>query len=59
MHGMPVPATAAVRPNPAVRHVPADMAKRLIVALDVSDARTAERLVDELEGVVSFFKIGY
>ena len=33
-------------------------AQRLIVALDFSDVDQAQRCVDELEGVVSFFKIG-
>jgi len=34
-------------------------AYELIVALDVPDAKTAEGLVEQLHGVVSFFKIGY
>lgn len=33
--------------------------KRLIVGLDVPDLRTAEAVVRELDGVVSFYKIGY
>lgn len=32
---------------------------RLIVGLDVPDLRTAETVVSELDGVVSFYKIGY
>jgi orotidine-5'-phosphate decarboxylase len=40
------------------RGLPADMADRLIVALDVPTIREAERLVDQLGDVVSFFKIG-
>ena len=32
---------------------------RLIVGLDVPDPRTAETVVRELDGVVSFYKIGY
>jgi len=36
-------------PNPA---------QRLIVALDFSDLDQARRCIDELEGVVSFYKIG-
>ncbi len=40
------------------RGVPAGMADRLIVALDVGDVASASALVDRLEGVVSFFKIG-
>ncbi|MDX1412293.1 MAG: orotidine-5'-phosphate decarboxylase [Nitrospirales bacterium] len=35
-----------------------DPAQRLIVALDFSDRDQARRCVDELEGVVSFYKIG-
>lgn len=35
-----------------------DPAQRLIVALDFSDLDQARRCVDELEGVVSFYKIG-
>ena len=35
-----------------------DPAQRLIVALDFSDLDQAQRCVDELEGVVSFYKIG-
>ena len=40
------------------RTLPANMADRLIVALDVADVETASGIVDRLEGVVSFFKIG-
>lgn len=43
-------------PNP--RMVPSEMSDRLIVALDVPTIAEAERLVAELDGVVSFFKIG-
>ena len=35
-----------------------DLPQRLIVALDFSDVQEARRCVDELEGVVSFYKIG-
>ena len=35
-----------------------DPAQRLIIALDFSDLDEARRCVDELEGVVSFYKIG-
>jgi len=41
-----------------IRDVPANMADRLIVALDVSSPSEAEALVNKLDGVVSFFKIG-
>ena len=35
-----------------------DAKERLIVALDVPDVAAARKMVDELEGVVDFFKIG-
>ena len=35
-----------------------DPAQRLIVALDFSDIQDARKCVDDLEGVVSFYKIG-
>jgi orotidine-5'-phosphate decarboxylase len=37
---------------------PSNPEQRLIVALDFSDLEQARRCVDELEGVVSFYKIG-
>src|SRR5271170_6387099 len=40
------------------RNLPSDMADRLIVALDVPTIGQAEALVDALDGVVTFFKIG-
>jgi orotidine-5'-phosphate decarboxylase len=40
------------------RHVPADMAERLIVALDVPTVSEARGLVSKLDGVASFYKIG-
>jgi orotidine-5'-phosphate decarboxylase len=40
------------------RNLPSAMADRLIVALDVPSIRQAEALVDALDGVVEFFKIG-
>ena len=40
------------------RPLPADMKDRLIVALDVPTVPEARRLVAELDGIVSFFKIG-
>ncbi len=49
-------ATTGVKP-PA-RDVPASMAGRLIVALDVPGAAHARNIVTELDGIVSFFKIG-
>ncbi|HME23518.1 MAG TPA: orotidine-5'-phosphate decarboxylase [Acetobacteraceae bacterium] len=44
------------RTNP--RNLPSNMAERLIVALDVSTIAEAERLIANLDGTVSFFKIG-
>ena len=35
-----------------------DAKERLIVALDVPDVAAARKMVDELEGVADFFKIG-
>ncbi len=40
------------------RSLPPNMSDRLIVALDVRDIQQARRLVEALDGVVSFFKIG-
>ncbi|MBX9701391.1 MAG: orotidine-5'-phosphate decarboxylase [Acetobacteraceae bacterium] len=40
------------------RGLPAAMADRLIVALDVPDPAQARAMVERLDGVVSFFKIG-
>ncbi|WP_442580641.1 orotidine-5'-phosphate decarboxylase [Mesorhizobium sp. ASY16-5R] len=36
-----------------------DIANRLIVGLDVPDLRTAQAVVRDLDGLVSFYKIGY
>jgi orotidine-5'-phosphate decarboxylase len=41
-----------------VRDIPEAMADRLIVALDVPTADSAARLARQLDGIVSFFKIG-
>ena len=41
-----------------MRPLPASMQDRLIVALDVPTVAEARRLVAELDGIVSFFKIG-
>lgn len=46
-------------PRSSQRDVPADMKDRLIVALDVRTVAEAKRIVSELDGVVSFFKIGF
>ncbi len=40
------------------RNLPADMAERLIVAIDVPTIGEASRLIEQLDGIVSFFKIG-
>jgi orotidine-5'-phosphate decarboxylase len=46
-------------PSPAeARSIPQSMAGRLIVALDVPTIESAARLAGQLDGVVSFFKIG-
>jgi orotidine-5'-phosphate decarboxylase len=45
-------------PTAAKRNVPANMADRLIVALDVASVTEARALVARLDGVVSFFKVG-
>ena len=42
----------------ATREIPEAMAERLIVALDVPTIEGATRLAGQLDGVVSFFKIG-
>src|ERR1700733_12749136 len=41
------------------RNLPERVADRLIVALDVPTASEAKRIIDELAGTVSFFKVGY
>lgn len=41
-----------------MRDIPANMADRLIVALDVPSPYDAEVLVEKLDGIVSFYKIG-
>jgi orotidine-5'-phosphate decarboxylase len=56
MHG--IVALPTVTDETKMRDVPARMADRLIVALDVSSPSQAEALVNKLDGVVSFFKIG-
>jgi orotidine-5'-phosphate decarboxylase len=43
---------------PATRDVPARVEDRLIVALDVPTIAEARALIDKLDGVVSFFKVG-
>ncbi len=57
MHGTDLPRNSIVGQK-AMREIPANMAERLIVALDVSTPEEAELLVEKLDGVVSFYKIG-
>ena len=45
-------------PMTTCREVPEKMEDRLIVALDVPSISEARVLIDKLEGVVSFFKVG-
>ncbi len=49
----------AVRPDRSVMHPVETMRDRLIVGLDVPTLKEAEKAVRELEGTVSFYKIGY
>jgi orotidine-5'-phosphate decarboxylase len=53
-----MPDGAALTPAPANRDLPADMKDRLIVALDRATVAEAEQVIEQLDGVVSFFKIG-
>src|SRR5690606_39808421 len=61
IHGAPMPHAARSRPtefdSPMVTGEA--MHDRLIVELDVPSVDEAERVVRELEGTVSFYKIGY
>ena len=57
MHGSAVPPSTLSGPV-KMRDVPERMADRLIVALDVPTPDDAEQLVNQLDGVVSFYKIG-
>lgn len=54
----PSPSEPTFRHLTAARDVPANMADRLIVALDVRSVEEARHLVEKLDGVVSFYKIG-
>jgi orotidine-5'-phosphate decarboxylase len=58
MHGTPNPATASIRTATNARDIPANMADRLIVALDVPSPEDAKVLVNKLNDIVSFYKIG-
>jgi orotidine-5'-phosphate decarboxylase len=57
MHGTASRPSTTSR-SPRMRDVPDQMADRLIVALDVPTPDQAESLVNDLDGVVSFYKIG-
>jgi orotidine-5'-phosphate decarboxylase len=46
-------------PVARVRDVPSNMAERLIVALDFDTVVQAKELVRKLDGIISFFKIGF
>jgi orotidine-5'-phosphate decarboxylase len=48
----------AVDRDSQMRDVPERMADRLIVALDVPTVAEADKIVGQLDGIVSFFKIG-
>lgn len=54
-----MPLDSGVPTTQSNREVPDVMAERLIVALDVQTTQQAIELVDKLDGVVSFFKIGF
>jgi orotidine-5'-phosphate decarboxylase len=58
MHGTPNPATVSIRTAAIARDIPTNMAERLIVALDVPSPDDAKELIKQLEGIVSFYKIG-
>src|SRR5579884_3152154 len=45
--------------NPQKRPVPDRIEDRLIVALDLADIAAAQAVAERLDGVVSFFKLGY
>jgi orotidine-5'-phosphate decarboxylase len=44
---------------PLVREIPENIEDRLIVALDLPSVGEARALVDKLDGIVGFFKIGF
>jgi orotidine-5'-phosphate decarboxylase len=54
-----MPDGSGVRQSHVKRNLPADMKDRLIVALDVATIDEAKGIIRELDGVVSFFKVGY
>ncbi len=54
-----MPLDSGVTMTKVARDLPPRMADRLIVALDVATTAEAEDLVQKLDGVVSFFKIGF
>ena len=58
MHGTQVPSTGSIRAAENIRAIPTNMADRLIVALDVQSPAKARTIVQKLDGIVSFYKIG-
>lgn len=42
----------------SIRDLPHDMSRRLIVGLDLPTVAAARRIVEQLDGIVSFFKLG-
>ena len=42
-----------------IRNAPERIEDRLIVALDLPDVAAARAIAEQLDGVVSFFKLGY
>ena len=45
-------------PSAMTRDIPKSMSERLIVALDVPTVESAQHLVQQLDTIVSFYKIG-
>ena len=45
-------------PNQAARDVPQEMSRRLIVGLDVPTVAAARAIIERLDGIVSFYKLG-
>jgi len=54
-----VPEQPDPRPASVERDLPRDVKDRLIVALDVPTIEEAKDIIRQLDGVVSFFKVGY
>jgi orotidine-5'-phosphate decarboxylase len=54
-----MPDGAGFRKAGAKRDLPRDMKDRLIVALDLESVEEAKSVVNQLNGIVSFFKLGF